>query len=128
MINSANMVNDGLTSGCVNNGQPAWSYNQGVILDALAQVDGMALVTADHGNAEEMISLNPRTGKREINTRHSLNPVPLYLFDPQYQGEYRLRECTEEHPLTLANLAATCFVLLGRTPPEDIEAPLFELG
>jgi len=100
----------------------------GVIFDALAQVGGVALVTADHGNADEMISDNPRTGKREINTRHSLNPVPVYLFDPNFTGQYRLRECTEEHPLTLANLAATNYVLLGLVPPDDIEPPLFDLS
>jgi 2,3-bisphosphoglycerate-independent phosphoglycerate mutase len=98
-----------------------------VIFDALAQVGGMAIVTADHGNAEEMISDNPKTGKREINTRHSLNPVPLYLFDADYRGEYRLRSCDPEHPLTLANLAATMFILLGLPVPDDIEPPLFVL-
>jgi bisphosphoglycerate-independent phosphoglycerate mutase (AlkP superfamily) len=86
------------------------------------------VVTADHGNAEEMISDNPKTGKREINTRHSLNPVPMYLFDPAHQGEYRLRENTAEQPLTLANLASTLFVLLGLPPPDDVEPPLFELS
>ncbi len=35
LINGANLVNDGLTASCENNGQPAWSYNQGVILGAL---------------------------------------------------------------------------------------------
>jgi 2,3-bisphosphoglycerate-independent phosphoglycerate mutase len=99
-----------------------------VIFDALAQVGGLAIVTADHGNAEEMISPNPHTGKREINTRHSLNPVPLYLFDPSYQGQYALRECTPEQPLTLANLAATNYVLLGLTPPDDLAEPLFALA
>jgi 2,3-bisphosphoglycerate-independent phosphoglycerate mutase len=98
------------------------------IFAALAQVGGVAVVTADHGNAEEMISDNPKTGKREINTRHSLNPVPMYLFDPAYQGEYRLRENTAEQPLTLANLASTLFVLLGLPPPDDLEPPLFELS
>jgi predicted alpha-1,6-mannanase (GH76 family) len=34
MINSQNRINDGLTSNCQNNGQPTWTYNQGVILGA----------------------------------------------------------------------------------------------
>ncbi|KAI2624461.1 putative glycosyl hydrolase [Xylaria nigripes] len=40
MINSAGLVNDGLTedNSCVNNGQPVWSYNQGVILAGLVQL------------------------------------------------------------------------------------------
>jgi predicted alpha-1,6-mannanase (GH76 family) len=38
MINSAHLVNDGLTAGCANNGQPTWSYNQGVILGGLTEL------------------------------------------------------------------------------------------
>jgi predicted alpha-1,6-mannanase (GH76 family) len=43
MINSSNLVNDGLTSGCQNNGETTWTYNQGVVLaglDQLYQADG----------------------------------------------------------------------------------------
>ena len=99
----------------------------GLIFDALAQTGGTAMVTADHGNAEEMISDNPKTGKREINTRHSINPVPLYLFDPEYRGDYTLKSCTPENPLTLANLASTATILMGREPPDDFAPPVFEL-
>jgi predicted alpha-1,6-mannanase (GH76 family) len=35
LINAQHLVNDGLTTDCRNNGKPAWSYNQGVILGAL---------------------------------------------------------------------------------------------
>src|ERR1051325_8362413 len=35
MINPQNLVNDGLTSGCQNNGNSTWTYNQGVIIGAL---------------------------------------------------------------------------------------------
>lgn len=99
----------------------------GGIIDALAAAGGLALITADHGNAEQMISSNPHTGKPEINTRHSLNPVPVYLFDPAYRGEYALREFSEDQPLTLANLAATTLLLLGQPLPDDMAPPLFAL-
>jgi len=36
MIGPEGLVNDGLTTGCVNNGGPTWTYNQGVILGGLA--------------------------------------------------------------------------------------------
>jgi predicted alpha-1,6-mannanase (GH76 family) len=36
LINSSNLINDGLTSSCQNNGQTTWTYNQGVILGGLA--------------------------------------------------------------------------------------------
>jgi len=38
MINSGNLINDGLSNDCTNNGQPTWTYNQGVILAGLAQL------------------------------------------------------------------------------------------
>ncbi len=38
MINSANLVNDGLTSGCANNGQTVWSYNQGAAIGAGVEI------------------------------------------------------------------------------------------
>lgn len=39
MINEQNLINDGLTAQCTNNGQKTWSYNQGVILGALIELD-----------------------------------------------------------------------------------------
>nr|WP_052478946.1 glycoside hydrolase family 76 protein [Kibdelosporangium sp. MJ126-NF4]CEL21459.1 glycosyl hydrolase [Kibdelosporangium sp. MJ126-NF4]CTQ95974.1 glycosyl hydrolase [Kibdelosporangium sp. MJ126-NF4] len=38
MINSSNLVNDGLDAQCANNGRPTWTYNQGVILGALTDL------------------------------------------------------------------------------------------
>ena len=38
MINSAGLVNDGLTSGCANNGQTVWSYNQGLAIGAGVEI------------------------------------------------------------------------------------------
>jgi predicted alpha-1,6-mannanase (GH76 family) len=38
MINSDNMINDGLTDDCANNGQTTWTYNQGIILGAAVEL------------------------------------------------------------------------------------------
>ncbi|ACU72487.1 Ricin B lectin [Catenulispora acidiphila DSM 44928] len=38
MINGSHLINDGLTSGCQNNGQTVWTYNQGVILAGLSEL------------------------------------------------------------------------------------------
>jgi predicted alpha-1,6-mannanase (GH76 family) len=46
MIGPDGLVNDGLTAGCVNNGETTWTYNQGVILGGLA---ALAEITGDHG-------------------------------------------------------------------------------
>jgi predicted alpha-1,6-mannanase (GH76 family) len=64
MIDSQHLVNDGLTStdphACVNNGRTTWTYNQGVILGGLAEMDRMGLASGERETAE-------RTG-REIAT------------------------------------------------------------
>jgi len=47
------------------------------IIEATLEKDGTVIITADHGNAEEMIDL--RTG--DIDTKHSINPVPLMIVN-----------------------------------------------
>jgi 2,3-bisphosphoglycerate-independent phosphoglycerate mutase len=62
----------------------------GRILEVIAKVRGVALVTADHGNSEEMyerdkagaLAQDPDTGRFRARTSHSLNAVPLILYDP----------------------------------------------
>ena len=51
----------------------------GQVLDALATAGGVAIVTADHGNAELMI--DPETGAPH--TAHTSNPVPCVLVAPE---------------------------------------------
>jgi 2,3-bisphosphoglycerate-independent phosphoglycerate mutase len=99
------------------------------IVQAVEETNGLLIITADHGNADEMISPNPKTGKREPNTRHSINPVPVILFDPGYRsdGNYRIRD-DEKQPNTLSNLFATNYILLGMLPPDDTDVPLFQLS
>ena len=69
------------------------------ILDAVEKVDGVALITADHGNAELMF--DPATG--QPHTAHTTNPVPLILVDPHKRfGSLRERrraaECRADDP------------------------------
>ncbi len=93
------------------------------ILEVVEQLKGIAVVTADHGNADEMFTV--KNGKRTVKTSHTLNPVPLIIYDPAYQGEYALRKEMEEKP-GLSNIAATIFHLLGWVPPEDYDPSLIE--
>ena len=55
----------------------------GKIVNAILEKDGVAMVTADHGNAEELFNL--QTG--EIMKEHSVNPVPLYIIANELQGK-----------------------------------------
>ncbi len=78
----------------------------GVVIEALAKRGGVALVTADHGNAEFMA--DPATG--QAHTAHTTNPVPLILYDPKFKG--RLKDGG-----TLADVAPTFLAML------DVKAP-----
>jgi 2,3-bisphosphoglycerate-independent phosphoglycerate mutase len=85
------------------------------------QLHGVLLVTADHGNADQMFD---GTGEqRRIRTSHSLNPVPLAIYDPREPlGGPTL--ALPSRPAGLANLAATALELLGFQAPDDYEPSL----
>jgi len=101
----------------------------GRIVDALASVGGRALITADHGNAEQM-SVALAQGGSESSTKHSINPVPCIVFDPDFDGGYRLRQPADEDDVRqtpgLAHIAATLFELMGYPPPSDLFPSLIE--
>ncbi len=79
----------------------------GQVLAAIAEVGGAAIVTADHGNAEQMIHHKTR----EPHTAHTANPVPFILVDPAFRG--RLRDGGR-----LCDVAPTFLGVLGLQKPE----------
>jgi 2,3-bisphosphoglycerate-independent phosphoglycerate mutase len=92
------------------------------VLEVVEETKGIALITADHGNSDEMFTV--KKGKRIVKTAHTLNPVPFIIYDPGYAGEYTLR--TDLEKAGLSNIAATVFRLLGWEPPEDFDPSLIE--
>mgnify|MGYP006277252731 CR=1 FL=1 len=102
----------------------------GRIVKAVREAGGAMIVTADHGNADDMFEHDKKTGevkvsdgRKKVKTAHSLNPVPCILFDPESPGDYRpeLRE-----GLGISSLPATCMNLLGFEPPEDYDPSVLE--
>ncbi len=81
----------------------------GVVIAALEKRRGVALITADHGNAEFMA--DPATG--QAHTAHTTNPVPLILYDPKYKGLL-------DAGGTLADVAPTLLGMLGVKPPREM--------
>jgi 2,3-bisphosphoglycerate-independent phosphoglycerate mutase len=83
----------------------------------------VALITADHGNADEMYEMNKKTGQPKQNkdgsyqskTSHTLNPVPFILYDNQTNGQLDL---VRGNDFALSNVAATVVNLLGYEAPE----------
>ena len=102
------------------------------ILPELKAAQGLALITADHGNADEMYEWDEKKqrlkidldGKPVTKVSHTLNPVPLYIYDPLYQGEYELSRCAETPGL--ANIAATALNLMGFEAPNDYNPALIK--
>jgi 2,3-bisphosphoglycerate-independent phosphoglycerate mutase len=97
-----------------------------MICQAMEKKGGLVVITADHGNADEMLIVNKKTGKEELSTKHSINPVPFIIFDPSYQNEYQLLKLEPDNPLNLSMIAATNFILLGQDVPEGLSPSLFE--
>jgi 2,3-bisphosphoglycerate-independent phosphoglycerate mutase len=101
----------------------------GQIVTALEKAGGCALITADHGNAEEM-TVATGDGEFEPSTKHSIHPVPCILFDPAFDGSYRLRQAADTDDMQttpgLSHLAATLFEMMGEEVPEDINPSLIE--
>ncbi len=93
----------------------------GELLEVIEELDGIAIVTADHGNSDEMFTV--KDGKKIIKTSHSLNPVPFIIYDPGYKGEYKMANL-EKRGLT--NVAATILNLLGFKKVEDYDPSLIE--
>ena len=79
----------------------------GSVYEAVINMDGVMIITADHGNADQM--LDPQTG--ETFTAHSTNPVPFIVCGK----EVSLREggC-------LADIAPTMLKILGLPQPEEM--------
>jgi 2,3-bisphosphoglycerate-independent phosphoglycerate mutase len=95
----------------------------GKLLDVIKEIGGIAVITADHGNADEMFTIDKK-GAKSVKTAHSLNPVPFIIYDPLYQEEYRMADIKEKG---LSNIAATLLNLLGYEKPEDYDPSLIEI-
>jgi len=103
----------------------------GRLKKAVEDAGAIMVITADHGNSDDMYEHKKDTGEvlkkpdgsPITKTSHSLNPVPCVVYDPQYQGEYQSEpkdNCLNEG-LGISSLAATCIELLGFIPPRDYD-------
>ncbi len=77
------------------------------VVEAVERAGGVSLVTADHGNAEQMLEEDGRSP----HTAHTTNPVPLIVTADRLE----LRDGGE-----LSDLVPTALDLLGIDPPEEM--------
>ena len=95
----------------------------GKIVEYTLAHDGMVLVTADHGNGEEVKNL--QTGA--IDKEHSTNPVPFLIIGNEYKGQAGPagdppdRDLSLLHPVgVLADVAPTVLKLLNIEQPKEM--------
>ncbi len=82
------------------------------LVEVIRELDGVLVFTADHGNADVMYT--EADGVRSPKTSHTLSPVPFAIYDPNYDGEYRMAPPADAG---LTNVAATLLNLLGYEAP-----------
>ena len=101
----------------------------GRLINAVRQKGGILILTADHGNSDDMYERKKgelilgEDGKPRAKTSHSLNPVPFLVFDPLYSGEYSQ---DFRSGLGISSVTAACINLLGYRPPEEYDPSIID--
>lgn len=101
------------------------------ILQVVDELQGVALITADHGNADEMYETDKKGApKKDANgcykakTSHTLNPVPFIVYDNFYTDRYTVK--ADEGAFGLSNVAATVVNMLGYAAPDMWDKSIIE--
>ena len=102
------------------------------LLDVVDKLQGVALITADHGNADEMYECDkkgmPKAGKDgsfKAKTSHTLNPVPFIIYDNCYSDKYTVK--ADNGQFGLSNVAATAVNFLGYSAPDMWDESVVEV-
>lgn len=90
------------------------------VVEAVMELNGIVLITADHGNCEELID---KKGRQV--TSHSLNPVPCLILDSQHNEEYKINTDGIAEP-GISNVISTFMNLMGYRAPDIYEKSLIK--
>ncbi len=102
------------------------------LLPIIDKMHGAAIITADHGNSDEMYELDKKTGEPKKNkdgsykakTSHTLNPVPCIIYDNFSADRYSVKT---DAKFGLSNVAATTVNLMGYEAPDMWDESIIEL-
>ena len=106
----------------------------GRILPVVDRLGGAALITADHGNADEMYEVDKKTGepkkdkngKYKAKTSHTLNKVPCIIYDnTEAKNHYEMKP--DEGKFGLSDVAATMVNLMGYEAPSMWDESLIKV-
>jgi len=99
------------------------------LLPVIDKLGGMAIITADHGNADEMFEMKKgqvaynKDGTPKAKTSHTLNPVPCFFYDNTYNaGKYKIKEGS----FGLSNIAASVALLMNVEKPVQWDESIIE--
>ena len=102
------------------------------LLDVVDELKGVAVITADHGNADEMYEVDKKgmpkadkNGKFKAKTSHTLNPVPCIIYDNFDADKYEVK--ADNGQFGLSDVAATVVNLLGYEAPAMWDESLIEV-
>ena len=101
------------------------------ILPVIDRLHGVAMITADHGNADEMYEIDKKTGEpkkdkaghMKAKTSHTLNKVPFIFYDNFYRDAYTVKH---SDTFGLSDVAATTVNLLGYEAPAVWDESIIE--
>jgi 2,3-bisphosphoglycerate-independent phosphoglycerate mutase len=99
------------------------------LVAAVDALDGVLVVTADHGNADEMFQRDKAgavlrdklSGQPVVKTSHTLNPVPFMVHDRAAIDQYEV-DCPAD--AGIASVTATCLELMGLSAPPELAPSL----
>ncbi len=105
----------------------------GRLLPVIDELGGVAIITADHGNADEMFEMDKKTGlpkvdkngKMKAKTSHTLNPVPCIFYDNTPAKEHY--HVKTDGQFGLSDVAATVVNLLGYEKPAMWDDSIIEV-
>ena len=104
----------------------------GRLMKEAKKCGAILVITADHGNADEMYDHNKdgsikmgKDGTPQSKTSHTLNPVPVYFYDPD--GNHHIK-IADRKGLGISSLAASMFKLLGYEAPVDYDPSIIEVN
>ncbi len=103
------------------------------LLKVVDELEGAALITADHGNADEMYEIDKKTkapkqskdGSFKAKTSHTLNPVPFIIYDNFTKDGYKVKLGRDDFGLSA--VAATTVNMLGYEAPDIWDESMIEI-
>ena len=102
------------------------------LLPVIDKMGGIAIITADHGNADEMYEVDKKgavkydkNGKPKAKTSHTLNRVPCIIYDNQNKDAYTVK--ADNGQFGLSSVAATTVNLMGYDAPSVWDESMIEV-